>query len=438
MATTVCKYSYIANKSYLLKKSVLVMILDEVMNMDVVSIGRFLCETRKFYRLTQEELAIKLSVSRQAISKWETGVALPDIETFFQLSKLYGMTVNDMIEADLRKIHHRISPIRNDNSSKSKKIIVIGCGRWGTFIGWYLDRIGHDVTIYGRNNSQNMKRLTEERSNEYISLGDSINLTNSLEEAIESDIIIISINSQGLKTLIDELADLNLKQKRIVLCMKGIDISSGRRLSQIVDDGMNHTNKTAVWLGPGHVEDFYTGIPNCMVIDSIDEMVKKEIVDIFSSDLIRFYFGMDVVGNEIGAAAKNVIGIAAGMLDALNRSALKGALMTRGPREIARLIKAMGGNELTAYGLCHLGDYEATLFSEHSHNRLFGEKYILKQPYDKLAEGYYTVKALINLGKNYGVDLPICNAIFSILYCDEDAEMVLDRLFKRSLKEEFM
>ena len=93
-----------------------------------------------------------------------------------------------------------------------------------------------------------------------------------------------------------------------------------------------------------------------MVIDSKDEDVKHRLVAEFSSDLIRYYYGQDLLGNEIGAASKNVIGIAAGMLDGLGLSTLKGALMSRGTREIARLIKAMGGNELSAYGLCHLGD----------------------------------------------------------------------------------
>ena len=112
--------------------------------------------------------------------------------------------------------------------------------------------------------------------------------------------------------------------------------------------------------------------------------------------------------------------------------------MARGPREIARLIKAMGGNELSAYGLCHLGDYEATLFSEHSHNRMFGERFIRNEPYDKLAEGYYTVKALVALGERYQVDLPICKMVYGILYEGLTPETALEGLFSRSLKGEFV
>ncbi|HEX3020872.1 MAG TPA: NAD(P)H-dependent glycerol-3-phosphate dehydrogenase [Lachnospiraceae bacterium] len=316
------------------------------------------------------------------------------------------------------------------------KITIIGCGRWGSLITWYLDSIGHEVTLYGRGSSARMQRFLEERKNDLLEFPESIHLSTNLECLLEAEIIIISVNSQGLQELMDEIKPLSLSNKIFVLCMKGIEISTGRRLTQIVNDNTDYSNEVAVWLGPGHVQEFYHGIPNCMVIDSNQEEVKRKLVDHFSSDLIRFYYGQDLIGNEIGGAAKNVIGIAAGMLDGLNLSTLKGALMSRGTREIARLIKAMGGNELSAYGLCHLGDYEATVFSKYSHNRQFGESYIKGESYTSLAEGYYTVKALLNLGKNYGVDLPICKAVYDILYNSKDAKEILNTLFTRSLKNE--
>ena len=318
------------------------------------------------------------------------------------------------------------------------KITVIGCGRWGTFIAWYLNHIGHDVTLYGRAGSHNMQRLMEERKNDYVALPDSLELTNDLECVSQAEVIVISISSQNLQSLCETLAPFDLRYKTFVLCMKGIEISTGRRLSQIMEDNIDASNRIAVWLGPGHVEEFYRGVPNCMVIDSSHDATKQMLVEQFSSDLIRFYYGMDLIGNEIGGAAKNVIGIAAGMLDGVGRSSLKGPLMARGPREIARLIKAMGGNELSAYGLCHLGDYEATLFSEHSHNRMFGERFIRKESYDKLAEGYYTVKALVALGERYHVDLPICRMVYGILYEGLTPETALEGLFSRSLKGEFV
>ncbi len=314
---------------------------------------------------------------------------------------------------------------------------VIGCGRWGTCIAWYLDKIGNEVTLYGRSSSENMKRLMAERKNSHMALPDSLSLTTSLDEVLEADVVIVSISSQQLDGLCKTIAEKEVKGKIFVLCMKGIEISTCRRLSEIVRQNLDASNKIAVWLGPGHVEEFYNGIPNCMVIDSEDDGTKRFLVDSFSSELIRFYYGNDLIGNEIGAAAKNVIGIAAGMLDGLGLSTLKGALMSRGTREVARLIKASGGNELSAYGLCHLGDYEATVFSPYSNNRRFGENFIKGVKSDSLAEGYYTVKALMEMSQRLSVELPICSAVYRILYENAVVSEQLDGLFSRAVKNEF-
>ena len=317
------------------------------------------------------------------------------------------------------------------------KIGVIGCGRWGTCIAWYLDKLGNNVTLYGRSSSENMKKLMAERKNSHMTLPDRLKLTTKLEEVLEGDVVIVSISSQQLSDLCETLKNAGMKNKTVVLCMKGIEIGSGRRLSQIVREGTHESNKVAVWLGPGHVEEFYHGIPNCMVIDSEDEETKRFLVDEFSSELIRFYYGNDLIGNEIGGAAKNVVGIAAGMLDGMKLSTLTGALMSRGTREVARLIKALGGNELSAYGLCHLGDYEATVFSPYSNNRRFGESFIKGEKCEYLAEGYYTVKAIVEMAEKHGVDMPICSAVYNILYKNADVKEQLGSLFARSIKNEF-
>lgn len=317
------------------------------------------------------------------------------------------------------------------------KITVIGCGRWGSTICWYLDKIGENVSLYGRSDSKHMQRFIAERCNDFLTLKESVTLTTDLSDCKDAEAIVISIDSQGLRALMAELEPLKLKNKIFILCMKGIEIETGKRLSEVVSELTDKSNTVCVWLGPGHPQEFYAGIPNCMVIDSENEKVKKMLVERFSSKLIRFYYGTDIVGNEIGGATKNVIGIAAGMLDGLGLKSLKGALMSRGTREVARLIKAMGGNEISAYGLCHLGDYEATIFSQYSHNRRFGEAFIEGAEYSQLAEGYYTVKALMNLKGKYNVDLPISTAVYNILYEKKDPKNELSALFERSIKNEF-
>ena len=317
------------------------------------------------------------------------------------------------------------------------KISVLGCGRWGGFIAWYCHHIGHEVTLWGRKGSPHLAQLKQTRKNAYADFSEDILLTDSLEEALSSPILIVSVVSQSLRALCAQLNTYSLTGKTIVLCMKGLEEESGKRLTQIVEESISGDIHTAVWVGPGHVQEFVAGIPNCMVIDSADANTKQSIVNMLSGNLIRFYFGEDLIGTEIGAAAKNVIGLAAGMLDGLHLTSLKGALMSRGTREIARLIQKMGGNELTAYGLCHLGDYEATLFSPHSHNRQYGEAFVQNRPFDSLAEGVSTAKALYFLGQRHGVDLPICTTVYRILFENQAPLEALNALFQRDLKSEF-
>lgn len=317
------------------------------------------------------------------------------------------------------------------------RISVIGCGRWGSFLAWYMDRLGHAVTLYGREGSARLDQLRANRSNGLVTLGEKIVFTTNLPEAAAfGEILVISVGAQGFRALMQELSKQNLSGKTAVLCMKGLEAGTGKRLTQIFEEYAPAV-PVAIWVGPGHVQNFTKGIPNCMVIDSKSMEVKKRLVDAFSSGLIRFYYGDDLLGNEIGAASKNVVGIAAGMLDGLNKTALKGALMSRGTREIARLIQAMGGNEITAYGLAHLGDYEATVFSPYSHNRKFGELFVRGENYGELAEGVATTGALLKLGEQYGVDLPISKAVDAVIRGGRNPNSVLSDLFLRSIKVEF-
>lgn len=319
------------------------------------------------------------------------------------------------------------------------KISVLGTGRWGSCIAWYLDKIGNEVVSRGLESAPDFKELYETHKNSYLTFPESIEVTSDLEYAINrAEVIIISISAQFLRNYMEEISKYNLDGKIFVLCMKGVEEKSGKRLSQVFEEFVD-TNKTpvAVWVGPGHPQDYVRGIPNCMVIDSKNREVKEKLVNAFTSDLIRFYIGTDLIGNEIGAAAKNVIGIAAGMLDGLNMTSLKGALMSRGTREISRLIKACGGSEMSAYGLCHLGDYEATLFSPWSHNRKYGEDLAKGIKFEKLAEGVMTSKALKKLADKYSVDVPIVTGVYNVLFNNKEIKDELGKLFLRDVKSEF-
>lgn len=318
-------------------------------------------------------------------------------------------------------------------------ISVLGCGRWGSCIAWYLDKIGHNVLSCGLENAPEFIQLKNTHKNNYLTFPESIEVSADLGYAIDrAEVIVISISSQYLRSYFEDISKHNLDGKIIVLCMKGVEATTGKRLTEVVADFVDESKTPiAVWVGPGHPQDYVKGIPNCMVIDSNNQEVKQKLVNEFTSELIRFYLGTDLIGSEIGAAAKNVIGIAAGMLDGANYTSLKGALMARGTREISRLVEALGGNAMSAYGLCHLGDYEATLFSPWSHNRKFGEEFVKGNKFEKLAEGVMTSKALYMLSKEHNVDLPIVEGIYNILFNGANFNDELNKLFVRSVKKEF-
>ena len=318
-------------------------------------------------------------------------------------------------------------------------ISVIGSGRWGTFLAWYAANycnMNH-VKIYSKPDAPDFIELKNTRKNPYLTLSDNMSLHERIEEVLDNDFIIVSIGCQHLRSLAKELNGYNIEGKTFLLAMKGLEEPNATILSDVMRQEISQSIHIATLGGPGHVQDYMKKVPSCAVIDSDEEEVKDRVIKTMQSDLIRFYYGSDFIGNQIGAALKNVIGIAAGILDGLEWYGLKGALMARAPVEVGRFIKHFGGNPLTAYGLSHLGDYEATLFSKHSHNRTFGEKFAKGENFGKLAEGYFTLKAVKNIADRDNISMPICQALYDAVYGGADIKETIRSIFDRTLKQEF-
>lgn len=321
--------------------------------------------------------------------------------------------------------------------SEFDSITVIGCGRWGGFLGYYTATYkSKKVLMYGLEIDPAFQSLKTYGKNDYVTMPDNVSVTSDLNTALKNNVIIISIGCQNLRSLCRELNQFDLSGKKFLLAMKGLEQDTGKRLTQVFREEIPQENVgVAVLLGPGHVQDYLQKIPSCVVIDSDDEQVKRDFANYMNSDLIRAYYGTDLIGNEIGGALKNVIGLAAGILDGLNWHGLKGALMARAPVEVGRIIAHFGGDPKTAYGLAHLGDYEATLFSAHSHNRQFGESLVKGPRFEKLAEGVYTLKAVYALCDQ--LDLPICKMLYETVYDGKDPKSQIARLYERPTKSEF-
>lgn len=320
-----------------------------------------------------------------------------------------------------------------------QKISLIGCGRWGTFLGWYAGNYCGfaQVDMYDIPTSPNFIELLNTRKNPYLTLSDNMVLHDKIEDVLQNDIIIVSIGCQHFRELCKQLNTFNLKGKTFLLAMKGLETPSAETMFSIMREEVKQDIHIAILAGPGHVQDYMKGVPSCAVIDSDEEETKDKLIKALQSDLIRFYYGSDLIGNQVGAALKNVIGLAAGILDGLEWYGLKGALMARAPIEVGRLIAYFGGNPRTAYGLAHLGDYEATLFSQHSHNRMFGEKFARGEDFGKLAEGVPTLQAVKLIADRENIDMPICQALYKAIYEKADIKETIKAMFGRDLKQEF-
>lgn len=316
---------------------------------------------------------------------------------------------------------------------------VLGCGRWGSFHLWYGSRIGNSLTGWEPEGIPKFAELQETRKNRYLELPSDIRLTSSIEEVSGSDIIIVTVPAQKFRTLCEKLRRIDISTTDLILCMKGIEKGTGMRLSEIAREEGLKPRSLSVWVGPGHPQQFVKGVPSCMIIASHNENDSVRVSNLLGSNLIRFYRSRDVIGCEVGAATKNVIGIAAGMLDGLNLSGLKGALMARAPQEVARLVAAMGGDWRSVYGLSHLGDYEATLFSPYSHNRMYGESVARGTGGEnlQLAEGVDTAKAVMLLADRCHVEMPITGTVRKVINNEIPAKEAIGELFARPEKEEF-
>lgn len=317
------------------------------------------------------------------------------------------------------------------------RVSVLGSGRWGSCLAWYCSSVGHEVTLWGRPGSQSLSELFTSRSNAYLALPPGVELTTSLDDAISSArVVLVAVSAQHLRSLCGVIAKTDYKSKVFSLNMKGLEASTGKRLSEVMAEELECLDNVAVWVGPGHVQDLLAGIPNCMVVTSRSPDTAWFMIEGFSSRLIRLYYNPDLIGTEVGAATKNIYGIAAGMLDGLGLPSLKGPLMARGPYEASRLIHTLGGDERSAYGLAHLGDYEATLFSKHSRNRRFGEAFVKNEGFEPLAEGVTTLKAVSRLVTT-GIELPIASTLTSVLERRISPREGLELLFLRPQRTEF-
>ena len=324
------------------------------------------------------------------------------------------------------------------------KILVAGSGGWGTALAMVLHRNGNQVSLwsYCKEESDNLKNTLRNPFLPGVELPEDMIFTSCCEDAAGMDMVVFASPSFAVRGTARSFAPF-LKEETILVCVtKGIEQGTGYRMSQIITQ---ETGKTVVALsGPSHAEEVSRGIPTGVVAACEDKPLAEKVQKAFMNDVLRVYTCPDTAGVELGAAHKNVIALCAGICDGMGYGDnTKALLMTRGLAELARLGLAMGAKRETFAGLAGVGDLIVTCTSMHSRNRragiLIGEGLTPKDAMTQVGavvEGYYAAKSARELAQQNGVEMPITEAAYRVLYEDMDPHDALEYLMHRDRTSE--
>lgn len=327
------------------------------------------------------------------------------------------------------------------------KISVLGAGGWGIAIAVLLNNNGHQVTIWSAVDRE-VKMLKERRENVIslpgVTIDDNIIITDDLNVATDDEeIIVMAVASSFVRNTATKLKDLIKDGQIIVNVAKGIEESTLMTLTDIIKQEVPNAD-VAVLSGPSHAEEVAKGIPTTCVVGAETKKTAEFLQNIFSSSVFRAYTSPDVLGIELGGALKNVIALAAGIVDGLGYGDnTEAALLTRGIAEIARLGIAMGAQPLTLYGLSGIGDLIVTCGSMHSRNRragiLIGQGYSMEaavKEVNMVVEGIYAAKSAKRLSEKFDVKMPIIDTVNSVLFEGKNAREAVNELMMRDKTNE--
>ncbi|MGI8603350.1 MAG: NAD(P)H-dependent glycerol-3-phosphate dehydrogenase [Verrucomicrobiales bacterium] len=328
-----------------------------------------------------------------------------------------------------------------------KRAGIIGCGSWGTALAVLLAETAEQVRLWGRERSV-IKSINFGRENAAylpgIKLPDCIEATRHLKELADCDVILLVVPSRAMREVVRLFAQMKFPRKvPIVSCVKGIEKSTGLRMSEIVRELLpEHT--VAVLSGPNHAEEISRRQPAAAVIGCSENQVGIELQELFTCPWFRAYTSEDVCGIEWGAASKNVFAIASGIAQGLGLGDnAKAALLTRGLQEMIRLGSAMGGRPETFQGLSGVGDLIVTCFSQHSRNNRVGQALGSGQrltdvmaSMSSVAEGVPNTESIHQSARRIGLRTPIIDTIYAILYQDMPCRDGLRSLLARDPRPE--
>jgi glycerol-3-phosphate dehydrogenase (NAD(P)+) len=329
-----------------------------------------------------------------------------------------------------------------------KQIAVIGAGSWGTALAVVAARAGHNVRLWSRNNMV-ASSINEQHVNaSYLSstsIPDSVTATGDIEAALQdASMVLLAVPSHASRETLLAIQTHLHEDAIIVNVAKGIEIESGKRISEIAKEVVTGSYPFVTLSGPSFAKEVVAGHPTAIVAASKDSAAARVVQNDLSFENLRIYTNADVVGTEIGGSVKNVMAIAAGMTAGLGFGANSvAALITRGLAEITRLARREGAQMETLMGLAGLGDLVLTCTGSLSRNRFVGEELgkgrtlaEITAGLSEVAEGINTARAVKKLADRAGLEMPITNEVNAVLYDGKPARDAVAELMSRPLREE--
>jgi len=328
-----------------------------------------------------------------------------------------------------------------------RKVCILGAGSWGTALAVLLCGNGHEVSVWSIDPEEVMM-LNDFREHRDklpgVMIPSSIEFTTDMQYAIDgAEIIVCGVPSPFVRGTMKKACQYIKEGTIVVDVAKGIEDETFCTMTEIIEQECPQA-KVAILSGPSHAEEVGRGIPTTIVAGAKEKEVAEFIQDTFMNDYFRVYTSPDVIGIELGGSLKNVIALAAGIVDGLGYGDnTKAALMTRGIAEIMRLVTTLGGSLETVAGLSGIGDLIVTCTSKHSRNRnagfLIGQGKTYQEAMDEVkmvVEGVNSAKAALAFSKKNNVSMPIVEAVNRVLFENADVREEANRLLMRDRTKE--
>ena len=335
------------------------------------------------------------------------------------------------------------------STTRPERVAVVGAGSWGTALAVHCARAGHEVVLWGRDGDRMTAMRAANENTAYLPdapFPDSLEPTSDSHRALaDATIVISAVPSRYTRTMWESMAVELGAEVHLVSATKGIEEHSGLRMSEVLEQAVGRVQSISSISGPSFARELADGHPTAVTLGCVDPGAARVVQESFNAGPLRVYRSQDLTGVEIGGALKNVIAIAAGIVEGIGfGSNTQAALISRGLKEVTNLAVACGAQSATLMGLAGLGDLVLTCTGPLSRNRGVGVEIGRGRSLDAViesmqmvAEGVVTTGSSLELAQRLGVEMPIAESVRAVLYEGLDPRAGIERLLTRELVEEW-